>query len=148
MRVGIYGGSFDPVHYGHVNVARTAVADLALDLLLVVPAAVSPFKTGAEPGSGPWRRLDMVKAAFADVPNAVVDMREVERGGVSYAIDTVRSVAAAPIPNCHQRAARAPAQRHAPLLAALAHNGEPALINVNVVPLQPGKLRYAQPAAV
>ena len=94
MRVGIYGGSFDPVHYGHVNVARTAVADLALDLLLVVPAAVSPFKTGAEPGSGPWRRLDMVKAAFADVPNAVVDMREVERGGVSYAIDTVRSVAA------------------------------------------------------
>ena len=94
MRIGIYGGSFDPVHYGHVNVARTAVADLALDKLVVIPAAVSPFKTDAGPGAGPWQRLEMVKAAFADVPNAVVDMREVERGGVSYAIDTVRSIVA------------------------------------------------------
>ena len=94
MRIGIYGGSFDPVHYGHVNVARTAVADLSLDKLLVVPAAVSPFKTDAGPGAGPWQRLEMVKAAFADVSNAVVDMREVERGGVSYAIDTVRSIVA------------------------------------------------------
>ena len=94
MRIGIYGGSFDPVHYGHVNVARSAVADLALDRLIVVPAAVSPFKTDAGPGTGPWRRLDMINAAFADVPNAVVDMREIERGGVSYAIDTVRSIVA------------------------------------------------------
>ncbi|MBO7683968.1 MAG: adenylyltransferase/cytidyltransferase family protein [Kiritimatiellae bacterium] len=94
MKIGIYGGSFDPVHYGHVNVARTAVADLGLDRLVVVPAAVSPFKTDAGPGNGPWDRLEMVKAAFADVPNAVVDMREVERGGVSYAIDTVRSIVA------------------------------------------------------
>ena len=94
MRIGIYGGSFDPVHYGHVNVARSAVADLALDRLIVVPAAVSPFKTDAGPGTGPWRRLDMINAAFADVPKAVVDMREIERGGVSYAIDTVRSIVA------------------------------------------------------
>ena len=94
MRIGIYGGSFDPVHFGHVNLARTAVADLGLDRLIVVPAAVSPFKTGAVPGGGPWQRLEMVKAAFADVPNAVVDMREVDRGGVSYAIDTVRAIVA------------------------------------------------------
>ena len=99
MRIGIYGGSFDPVHYGHVNVARTAVADLALDKLVVIPAAVSPFKTDAGPGAGPWQRLEMVKAAFADVPNAVVDMREVERGGVSYAIDTVRSIVAETAPS-------------------------------------------------
>ena len=94
MKVGIYGGSFDPVHYGHINIARTAVADLGLDRLIVVPAAVSPFKTDAEPGSGPWQRIEMVKAAFADVPNTVVDMREMERGGVSYAIDTVREIVA------------------------------------------------------
>ncbi len=99
MRIGIYGGSFDPVHYGHVNVARTAVADLALDKLVVIPAAVSPFKTDAGPGAGPWQRLEMVKAAFADIPNAVVDMREVERGGVSYAIDTVRSIVAEAAPS-------------------------------------------------
>ncbi len=94
MKVGIYGGSFDPVHFGHVNVARKAVSDLGLVRLVVVPAAVSPFKTDAGPGAGPWQRLEMVKAAFADVPNAVVDMREIERGGVSYAIDTVRSIIA------------------------------------------------------
>jgi nicotinate (nicotinamide) nucleotide adenylyltransferase len=92
MKVGIYGGSFDPVHYGHVNIARKAVSDLGLDRLVVVPAAVSPFKTEAEPGNGPWQRIEMVKAAFADVPGSVVDMREIERGGVSYAIDTVREI--------------------------------------------------------
>ena len=94
MRTGIYGGSFDPVHFGHVNVARTAVADLSLDRLVVVPAAVSPFKTGAEPGAGPWQRVEMVRAAFADVSNTEVDLREIERGGVSYAIDTVRAIVA------------------------------------------------------
>ena len=77
-----------------MNVAKTAVSDLGLDRLVVVPAAVSPFKADAGPGTGPWQRIEMVKAAFADVPNAVVDMREMERGGVSYAIDTVRQIVA------------------------------------------------------
>ena len=45
MNIGIYGGSFNPVHFGHVNVARRAIEDLALDKLLVIPANVSPFKT-------------------------------------------------------------------------------------------------------
>ena len=66
MRIGIYGGSFDPVHYGHVNVARTAVADLALDKLVVIPAAVSPFKTATPPGRA-YDRLALVRAAFAAV---------------------------------------------------------------------------------
>ena len=86
MKVGIYGGSFDPVHYGHVNIAKTAVADLGLDRLVVVPAAVSPFKTDAGPGSGPWQRVEMVKAAFADVPNAVVDSFE---GGAVRPVNTL-----------------------------------------------------------
>lgn len=96
MRIGIYGGSFNPVHYGHVNVARTAVADLALDRLVVVPAHVSPFKVGVADGAyaPPWDRLAGVRAAFAAVENAVVDEREIRRGGVSYAIDTVREIAA------------------------------------------------------
>ena len=47
MNIGIYGGSFNPVHFGHVNVARQALADLMLDKLIVVPANVSPFKTAA-----------------------------------------------------------------------------------------------------
>lgn len=96
MKIGIYGGSFNPVHLGHVNVARAAVADLALDRLLVVPAHVSPFKAEASEGAyvPPWDRLAGVRAAFAAVERAVVDAREIRRGGISYAIDTVREVAA------------------------------------------------------
>lgn len=98
MRIGLYGGSFNPVHAGHVGIARRAIAELALDRLLVIPAAVSPFKVGAEGaaavGFSPEMRLALVRAAFADVAGAEVDDRELRRGGVSYAIDTVRAVAA------------------------------------------------------
>ena len=94
MRIGIYGGSFNPVHYGHLNVARSALADLALDRLLVIPANVSPFKVDAAPAPALWDRLSLVRAAFADDPRVIVDEREVRRGGVSYAIDTVREIAA------------------------------------------------------
>ena len=96
MNVGIYGGSFNPVHAGHVRLAQRAVADLALDRLVVVPANVSPFKAGEarETREFPWDRLEMVEAAFAAIPEAVVDRREIARGGVSYAIDTVREIAA------------------------------------------------------
>ena len=93
-RIGIYGGSFNPVHFGHVNVARKAIEDLGLDRLLVVPANVSPFKTGEERVPFPWDSLELVNAAFAGVEKAEVDEREIRRGGVSYAIDTVREIAA------------------------------------------------------
>ena len=79
MKLGIYGGTFNPVHFGHVNLARRAIADLGLDRLIVVPANVSPFKTGLFSESPLWDRVGRV---------------EIERGGVSYAIDTVREIAA------------------------------------------------------
>ena len=96
MRIGLYGGSFNPVHLGHVGIAKRAIADLALDKLIVIPAAVSPFKvSGAEARTHEiWERVEMVKAAFRDLEKTVVDLREVERGGVSYAIDTVSQIAA------------------------------------------------------
>ena len=96
MRIGLYGGSFNPVHLGHVGIARRAIADLALDKLIVIPANVSPFKvTGAEVRPPEiWERVELVKAAFRDLERTVVDLREVARGGVSYAIDTVREIAA------------------------------------------------------
>lgn len=96
MTIGIYGGSFNPVHFGHVNVARQAVADLSLDMLIVVPANVSPFKTegAAESARFPWDRLEMVRNAFSKMEKVVVDEWEVNRGGVSFAIDTVREIAA------------------------------------------------------
>ena len=91
MKIGLYGGSFNPVHLGHVGIAKRAIDDLALDKLIVIPANVSPFKT-EQPM--PWERVELVKAAFRDLEKTVVDLREVERGGVSYAIDTVRQIAA------------------------------------------------------
>ena len=96
MTIGIYGGSFNPVHFGHVNVARQAIAELALDKLIVIPANVSPFKAedAAEPVKFPWDRLEMVRDAFSKMDRAVVDEREIMRGGVSFAIDTVREIAA------------------------------------------------------
>ena len=94
MKIGIYGGSFNPVHFGHVGVARKAIADLGLDRLVVVPASVSPFKTDVALPAMPWNRVELVQAAFREVEKAVVDLREIERGGVSYAIDTVREIAA------------------------------------------------------
>ena len=89
MRIGLYGGSFNPVHSGHLRVARAALADLRLDRLVVLPAAVSPFKTETPPQE-PFDRLLLVRAAFNGIGNVVVDDRELKRGGVSYAIDTVR----------------------------------------------------------
>ena len=95
MKIGIYGGSFNPVHAGHLGIARRAIADLSLDRLIVVPASVSPFKTdAAEPTPMPWDRIELLQAAFRDVEKTEVDLREIERGGVSYAIDTVRDIAA------------------------------------------------------
>ena len=91
VRIGIYGGSFNPVHFGHVGIARRAIAELALDRLVVIPANVSPFKT-EHPMV--WERVPLVQAAFRDMDKAVVDLREVRRGGVSYSIDTVREIAA------------------------------------------------------
>ena len=94
MRIGLFGGSFDPVHSGHVGIAAKAISDLMLDKLVVLPAATSPFKTSALPSLVPDLRLDLVKLAFAGMDKVSVDARELEKGGVSYAIDTVREFAA------------------------------------------------------
>ena len=91
MRIGLYGGTFNPVHLGHVGIARRAIADLSLDRLIVIPANVSPFKTEVPM---PWKRVELVKAAFRDLEKTTVDLREITRGGISYAIDTVREIAA------------------------------------------------------
>jgi nicotinate-nucleotide adenylyltransferase len=89
-RIGIFGGSFNPVHLGHVNIARSAIRDLSLDRLYVMPAAVSPFKQGVRESA--FDRMMLVRAAFNGMEKVTVDGRELARGGVSYAIDTVREL--------------------------------------------------------
>ena len=95
MRIGLYGGSFNPVHHGHVALAKKALEDLALDKLVVLPAALSPFKTDAT-DDYPYPfppRLDLLRAVFAFDTRIAVDDRELTRGGVSWTIDTVREIA-------------------------------------------------------
>lgn len=87
MRIGILGGSFDPPHAGHLLVAQDALDELALDRLLIVPAAQQPLKG---PGQTPAaHRLAMVQACFGGVPRIVVDPIEIDRGGLSFMVDTV-----------------------------------------------------------
>ena len=94
-RIGIFGGSFDPIHLGHVGVAERAMAEHSLDRVLVVPAAVCPFKTANGPQMDDDLRWRMVVAACEGHPGLEPCDIELRRGGVSYTIDTVRAVAAA-----------------------------------------------------
>ncbi len=89
MKIGLYGGSFDPVHLGHLLVARAAREELSLTRVFFIPAAQSPFKHGSQPAPA-GVRLRLLRLALAGNATAEVDDREVRRGGVSYTIDTVR----------------------------------------------------------
>lgn len=91
--IGIFGGTFDPPHLGHLAVADAAHAALGLDSLLVIPAAHAPLRDDPPRASDP-DRLAMVSLAFADRPWARVDAREMRRGGTSWSIDTARELAA------------------------------------------------------
>jgi nicotinate-nucleotide adenylyltransferase len=88
-RIGLFGGSFDPVHLGHLLVAQAAREELDLARLFLIPAAQSPFKPGTEPTAAK-ERLRLLRLALAGQPWCEIDDQEVLRGGVSYTIDTVR----------------------------------------------------------
>lgn len=92
MKLGIYGGSFDPVHLGHLLVAQAAMEELGLDRLFFVPAAQSPFKPESAPAPGAMR-LQWLRLALAGKSNCEVDDREIRRGGISYTVDTLRDYA-------------------------------------------------------
>jgi nicotinate-nucleotide adenylyltransferase len=86
LRIGLFGGSFDPPHNGHINAAKKAKADLSLDRLIIVPAFVSPFKTD-KAGTPPELRFKMCEAAFGEF--ADISDFEIKREEISYTIDTV-----------------------------------------------------------
>jgi nicotinate-nucleotide adenylyltransferase len=90
MRVGLYGGSFDPPHLGHWMVAHAAREEAGLDRLLVIPAAQSPFKPGRQPAPAA-HRCAMLRLTFAGDPWVELDESELSRGGISYTVDTVRA---------------------------------------------------------
>jgi nicotinate-nucleotide adenylyltransferase len=92
LKLGIFGGSFDPVHLGHLLVAQAAIEELGLDKLFFVPAAQSPFKPENQPAPTP-ARLQLLRLALAGRTNCEIDEQEIRRGGVSYTIDTLRDYA-------------------------------------------------------
>ena len=92
MKLGIYGGSFDPVHLGHLLVAQAAVEELGLDRIFFVPAAQSPFKPDSQPAPDAVR-LQLLRLALAGKTNCEIDVQELQRGGTSYTIDTLRDYA-------------------------------------------------------
>ena len=92
QRIGIFGGSFDPVHLGHLLVAQAAFEELGLGRLYFVPAAQSPFKQFLVPTPGPVR-AQLLRLALAGQTWCEVDEQEIRRTGVSYAVDTVRDYA-------------------------------------------------------
>ena len=93
VRVGIYGGSFDPVHNAHLHVAREAQRAFALDCVVFVPAARPPHKPGRVLASN-TDRAAMLALALQGEPTWCVDQLEFERSGPSYTIDTVRELPA------------------------------------------------------
>ncbi len=92
MRIGFFGGTFDPPHVGHLLVASDALEFLALDRLAFIPNAQQPLKS-ALPISSAADRLAMVRALLAEDPRFEVDPVELDRGGTSYTVDTMRLMA-------------------------------------------------------
>ncbi|PIS10517.1 MAG: ribosome silencing factor RsfS [Bdellovibrio sp. CG10_big_fil_rev_8_21_14_0_10_47_8] len=88
-RVGIFGGSFNPPHMGHLNSLQTVIKKAGLDEIRIVPAAANPLKVKVE-GPSPEQRLEMTRLALSGWGDQfVVDDQEVLRGGKSYTIDTI-----------------------------------------------------------
>src|SRR5438309_1580502 len=92
QNVGLFGGSFDPIHLGHLLVAQAAREELALNRLFFIPAAQSPFKPERTPTAAS-ERLRLLRLALAGHNDCEVDDQEIRRGGLSYTIDTVREYA-------------------------------------------------------
>lgn len=90
-RLGIFGGTFDPFHYGHLNSITTVMEKLGLDKVKVMPSAQSPLRLQTQ-GSSAEHRAEMIRIGIQGSTGIELDMRELERGGVSYTVDTLESL--------------------------------------------------------
>ena len=90
-KIGIYGGTFDPVHHGHLILARTALENLGLARIVFVPAIVSPHKLSGA-ASAPDARLEMLSAAIEGEPEFGLNAIELTRPPPSYTVDTMEAL--------------------------------------------------------
>jgi nicotinate-nucleotide adenylyltransferase len=91
LKIGIYGGTFDPIHHGHLILGRQACEELELDQLIFVPAALSPFKKNGPQATGE-QRLSMLRAAISGQEDFFAEDCELKRPPPSYSIDTVLQI--------------------------------------------------------
>ncbi|MBE6691599.1 MAG: nicotinate (nicotinamide) nucleotide adenylyltransferase [Ruminococcaceae bacterium] len=91
MRIGIYGGTFAPIHRGHIAAAEAFLTQMELDLLYVIPAGIPPHKQ-IDASDDPAHRLAMCELAFAGRRNVIVSDMEIRREGKSYTVDTLRAL--------------------------------------------------------
>lgn len=89
-RLGVFGGSFDPPHLGHRALCEAARDALSLDRVEVLPVAKAPH--GKHASADPWHRWAMTVLAFRDAPGLVPSPRELQRGGTSYTVETLREL--------------------------------------------------------
>src|SRR5437870_4735029 len=92
QHLGLFGGSFDPIHLGHLLVAQAAREEVSLTRLFFIPVTQSPFKPESKPTPAN-ERLRLLRLALAGKDWCEVDDQEIKRGGLSYTIDTVRDYA-------------------------------------------------------
>jgi nicotinate-nucleotide adenylyltransferase len=92
VRLAILGGSFNPIHMGHLYLADAVLSSLPFDRVLLVPAHISPFKQGAAPSASAQDRLDMVLASIPASPGIGVEDMEIKRKGISYTVDTLKEI--------------------------------------------------------
>jgi nicotinate-nucleotide adenylyltransferase len=90
-KIAIYGGTFDPIHHGHLIVAREALEKLKADKVILIPARVSPLRKTA-PVARDEIRLLMIQAAIENEPGFAVDDCELRRSAPSYTIDTIEQI--------------------------------------------------------
>ena len=91
MRVGIYGGTFSPVHNGHVAAAKAFMEQMWLDILYIIPTGVTPHKD-MKGNATAVDRLEMCRLAFAGLEGVIVSDMEMRREGKSYTVDTLREL--------------------------------------------------------
>ena len=92
-RVGIYGGTFAPIHNGHLKAAKLFMEQMRLDYLFIIPAGIPPHKQ-VDASDDPKHRLRMCELAFAGVDGVIVSDMEISRAGKSYTVDTLRQLSA------------------------------------------------------
>lgn len=90
-KIGIFGGTFDPIHIGHLITAQSVREIRELDKIIFIPAFISPHKTSAD-ASSTKHRANMIKIAIEDVPFFEYSDIEIKKGGISYTVDTLREL--------------------------------------------------------